>query len=159
VVEIDADVTELVPLADPEAARTFTERRAFERSTGLTDIGAAHPESYRTLRTLIEAYQQKHEIADFRIAAQRWYGDVYRPLWQQVRKRRLTRYFPGDRSADFVARVAAWRTGIIENGGSPLTWDEALDQFVATLTSQRNARQRAREQGNGATTAEPAPAP
>jgi nucleotide-binding universal stress UspA family protein len=158
-VEIDADVTELVPLADPEAARTFTERRAFERSTGLTDIGAAHPESYRTLRTLIEAYQQKHEIADFRIAAQRWYGDVYRPLWQQVRKRRLTRYFPGDRSADFVARVAAWRTGIIENGGSPLTWDEALDQFVATLTSQRNARQRAREQGNGATTAEPAPAP
>ena len=45
--DIDAEITEFVPIADPEAARTFAERRAFERSTGLTDVGAAHPESYR----------------------------------------------------------------------------------------------------------------
>ena len=53
-------------------------------------------------------------------------------------ERRLTRYFPGDRSADFVARLGAWRAEMLENdptaGTAPaLTWDEALDQFVATL--------------------------
>lgn len=87
-------------------------------------------------------------MANYRDAARRWYGQVYRPLWHRVRERRLTRYFPGDRSADFVARLGAWRAESMENGASEngptengastngasaLSWDEALDQFVATL--------------------------
>ena len=55
-------MTEFVPIADPEAARTFAERKAFERSTGLTDIGAAHPESYGHLATMIEAYRREHDM-------------------------------------------------------------------------------------------------
>jgi nucleotide-binding universal stress UspA family protein len=136
-IDVDAEVTEFVPLADPEAARTFAERRAFERSTGLTDIGAAHPESYGRLGAMIEAYRDEHGIADYRDAAQRWYGEVYRPLWQRVREQRLTRHFPGDRTADFVARVGAWRAEHAADGSPPLPWDEALDRFVATLPSQR----------------------
>ncbi len=132
--EIEAEVTELVSMADQEAARTFAERRAFERSTGLTDIGAAHPESYRQLGALIDAYRAEHGIADYRDAAQRWNREVYRPLWHRVRERRLTRYFPGDRSADFIARVAAWRAEAAA-GTPPLDWDEALDRFVASLES------------------------
>ncbi len=138
VVEIDANVTEFVPMADPEAARTFAERRAFEQSTGLTDIGAAHPESYRRLAELIEQYRAEHRIASYRDTAQRWYGEVYRPLWQRIRRRRLTRYFPGDRSADFIARVGAWRSEAMADGASALTWDEALDRFVATLAGRRS---------------------
>lgn len=141
-VEIDAEVTEFVPLADPEAARTFAERRAFERSTGLTDVGATHPESYRRLAAMIQAYRDEHGIADYRDAAQRWYGEVYRPLWQRVRERRLTRYFPGDRSADFVARVGAWRAEAIASGAPPMSWEEALDQFVATLAAERGPARR-----------------
>lgn len=139
VVEIDAEVTEFVPLADPEAARTFAERRAFERSTGLEDVGASHPESYGRLSAMIEAYRQEQGMADYRDAARRWYGQVFRPLWHRVRERRLTRYFPGDRSADFVARFGAWRAELLEEGGpeaetiAALSWDEALDRFVATL--------------------------
>lgn len=137
-VEIDAEVTEFVPLADPEAARTFAERRAFERSTGLSDVGAAHPESYSRLTAMIEAYRQEQGMTDYRDAARRWYGQVYRPLWHRVRERRLTRYFPGDRSADFVARLGAWRAettadGTSDDGTPALSWDEALDRFVATL--------------------------
>ena len=134
-VEIDAEVTEFVPLSDPEAARTFAERRAFERATGLTDVGAVHPESYGRLSAMIADYRVEHEIVDYQTAAQRWYGQVYRPLWHRVRERRLTRRFPGDRSADFIARVGAWRTEATDRGEPPLTWDDALDGFVATLPS------------------------
>ena len=120
-VEIDAEVTEFVPLADPEAARTFAERRAFERSTGLQEVGAAHPESYSRLSAMIEAFQREQDIPDYRDAARRWYGQVYRPLWHRVRERRLTRYFPGDRSADFVARLGAWRAET-EADAPPRRW-------------------------------------
>jgi len=138
-VDIDADVTEFVPIADAEAARPFAERRAFERSTGLSDIGAAHPESYVRLAALLEEYREEHAIRDYREAANRWNREVFRPLWQRVRERRLTRYFPGDRSADFVARVAAWRAEHLARGTPPMSWNEALDGFVASLTSPRDA--------------------
>lgn len=140
-IEIDAEVTEFVPIADPEAARTFAERRAFERSTGLTDVGAAHPESYSRLGAMIEAHRTEHGIYDYRDAAQRWYGEVFRPLWHRVRERRLTRYFPGDRSADFVARLGAWQAEQVENGAPPLSWDEALDQFVQSRQETRDGGQ------------------
>jgi hypothetical protein len=137
-VEIDAEVTEFVPLADPEAARTFAERRAFERSTGLTDVGANHPESYRRLSAMIEAYKTALDIPDYRDAAQRWYGRVYRPLWQQIRERRLTRYFPGDRSADFVGRLGEWWAEQVEEGASSPSWDQTLDRYAAALASERD---------------------
>jgi hypothetical protein len=143
-------------MADPEAARTFAERRAFEQSTGLTDIGAAHPASYRRLAELIEQYRAEHGVASYRDAAQRWYGEVYRPLWQRIRRRqRLTRFFPGDRTADFIARVGAWRAETMAEGGPRLSWDEALDRFVATLADRR----RAGLNGAGAEVPPAAPAP
>jgi hypothetical protein len=136
-VEIDAEVTEFVPLADPEAARTFAERRAFERSTGLTDIGAIHPESYRRLGELIEAFQAEQQMPSYHNAAQRWQWQVYRPLWQRIREQRLTRYFPGDRSADFIARLGAWWAEQHPDGEQPFNWEQALDQFAASLASER----------------------
>jgi nucleotide-binding universal stress UspA family protein len=139
-IEIEAEVVEFVPIADPEAARTFAERRAFERSTGLQDVGAAHPESYARLGEMIEAFRQEHGIKDYRDAAQRWYGQVYRPLWHRIRERRLTRYFPGDRSGDFIARLGAWRTEQIEQGEPPLDWDDAFERFVETHRQQRLAQ-------------------
>jgi nucleotide-binding universal stress UspA family protein len=139
VLEMDANVTEFVPIADPQAARTFAERRAFEQSTGLTEIGAKHPESYRRLAALIEEYRDNHAMPNYRDAAQRWYGEVYRPLWQRIRQRRLTRYFPGDRSADFIARAGAWRAELAESGGTPLPWAEAFEKYVASLATPREA--------------------
>ena len=149
-VEIDAEVTEFVPLADPEAARTFAERRAFERSTGLNDVGAAHPESYRRPPAMIEEYQREHDIPDYRDAAQRWYGQVYRPLWHRIRERRLTRYFPGDRSADFVARLGAWRAeqeAAPRRGRTRPLLGRGARRFVATLASEQARRRRRRRAG------------
>ena len=133
VLEIDADVTELVPLADREASHTFAERRAFERSTGLGDVGAAHAESYKRLGEMIDAYRGERGIDDYRAAAQRWYADVYHPLWQRVRQQRLTDHFPGDRSADVIARLGAWRAGPGKDEAASDDWQHALDRFAATL--------------------------
>src|SRR5207245_10573111 len=54
--EIDAEVTEFVPLGDLEAQRAFAERRAFERATGLTRVEAAHPDSYAHLQAIVDGY-------------------------------------------------------------------------------------------------------
>ena len=140
--EIDAHVTEFLPIGDPQAARTFAERRAFERSTGLSNIGAARPETYGELAGLIEAYQDQHGIRDYREAAQRWYTEVYRPLWQRVRRLRLARSFPGERSADVIARLGAWRKEHAHTDGSLPEWDEALEHFRAHRASPGQQRAR-----------------
>jgi hypothetical protein len=140
--EIDAHVTEFLPLGDPRAARTFAERRAFEQSTGLSNVGATRPETYGELAGLIDAYRKQQGIRDYRDAAQRWYTEVYRPLWQQVRRLRLARSFPGERSADVIARLGAWRKEQARTDGSPPDWDKALEHFRAQLAPA--GRQQAR---------------
>jgi nucleotide-binding universal stress UspA family protein len=127
--EIEANVTEFLPLGDSVAARTFAERRAFERTTGLTDIGARRPETYPEIAAMIEAFRAERGIEDFRDAAQAWYGEVYRPLWERVRELRLRRVFPGERTADVIGRLAAW-WGEHEPGRA-IDWDEAWRRFEA----------------------------
>lgn len=137
--EVDAEVTEYLPLGDPEAARLAAERRAFERSTGLTSVEATRPETYVELVELIDTYRAEEGIADYRHAAQRWYGAVYRPLWQRIRELQLTRYFPGERPADLIARVGAWRAAALAGGTPSVDWTEALERFMATLSSHAEA--------------------
>jgi hypothetical protein len=124
--EIDANVTEFVPTADEQAPQLFAARHAFEHQTGLTDVGAARPETYLTLQHVIEEYRQEQGLAEVRLAANRWYAAVFRPLWQAVRGRELAAAFPGDRSADYIARLAAWR----QVEAPHLTWEAALDAFA-----------------------------
>jgi hypothetical protein len=105
-------------------------RRSFERETGLTDVGCARPDSYLTLRHAIQHYAQAEQLSDLRVAANRWYVSVFRPLWQATRARELTGAFPGDRTADVIARLVAWRQVEAAN----LDWHAALDRFaLATL--------------------------
>ena len=124
--EIDAKVIEFVPVADELAPERFAARRAFERATGLTEVGAARPESYGVLLSAIERYRDEQGLDDLQRAARRWFADVFRPLWQTTRARQLTSAFPGDRSADLVARLALWRAAEAPD----LDWPEALDRFV-----------------------------
>jgi nucleotide-binding universal stress UspA family protein len=126
--EIEAEVTEFVPLGDLEAQRAFAERRAFERATGLTRVEAAHPDSYARLQTIVDDYGAEQGLSDRREAARRWYGDVWRPLARRIRQLGLTRRFPGDRSADILVRVAELR-GAADDGRQP-DWPAALEEFA-----------------------------
>jgi nucleotide-binding universal stress UspA family protein len=125
-VEIDANVTEFVPAADEQAPELFAARRQFELETGLTDIGAARSETYAHLRHLIEAYRQEQGLSDPRLAANRWHGTVYRPMWSAIRGRQLAAAYPGDRTADVFSRLAAWR----EVEAPRLSWEDALEAFA-----------------------------
>jgi nucleotide-binding universal stress UspA family protein len=130
-IEIDAHVVEYVPSADAQAAERFAARRAFERATSLTEIGASHPASYAILLETIERFRDGQHLDELQRAARRWFMEVYRPLWETVRARQLTAAFPGDRSADVVARVANWRAAEAPN----LDWPDALDRFVQAQTA------------------------
>jgi len=62
--EIDAVVTEFLPVGDMESHRLFRERRAFEDATGLTRIGATRPGHYERLEAMIRQFAQAQGIAD-----------------------------------------------------------------------------------------------
>ncbi len=83
--DIEANVTEFVPVNDPEAQRGFVARRAFERATGLTRIGAANSDTYGQLQTMIAAWNRRH-LPDTarREAAERWYSKVFRPQAKRI---------------------------------------------------------------------------
>ncbi len=129
---IDAIVTEYLPLTEPEAQRIFTERQRFERATGLTRIGVARPGNYARLEELIHEYAESQSVDVLREAARRWYSEVFRPLQLRVRARRLTQYYPGERTADVVLRVADHRRREAQRLGrtvEEVSWEETLSTF------------------------------
>jgi hypothetical protein len=130
-VEIEAEVTEFVPLDDAEAQRIFAKRRRFEAATGLTRIAAAHcPDTYPRLAGMVRRFALASGLADSQQAARRWYEQVYRPLARGVRARDLTRRFPGSQVADLVAMVDAFREPVERHEKKVLAWEELLDRFV-----------------------------
>jgi nucleotide-binding universal stress UspA family protein len=133
--EIDAHVIEYIPLGDQEAPERFAARRAFERTTGLTEVGAAHADTYTILLETIERYRQEQGLDDIQVAARRWFREAFRPLWESIRARQLTPAFPGDRSADLIARVCAWR----ETECPEANWLEALDRFIEAQTDSASS--------------------
>ena len=129
--EVDALVTEFVPLGDAQAQRVAAERRAFERATGLRRIGAVVPGHYPLLEDLIRAYAAEQGLDDLRVAARRWETEVYRPVAEKIRARRLSQRFPGERTADVFVRLAADRA---EAAPWPapeeaLEWDDAIKRL------------------------------
>jgi universal stress protein A len=102
-IDIEANVVELVPSGDEIAGELFAARHAFERETGLTEVGAARPETYPALLRQIAAFQSARGLADPRQAARRWFAEVYRPRWRAIRSQPSS-VPPGDRTADVVAR-------------------------------------------------------
>lgn len=136
--EIPAIVTEFVPTEDATAQKLFTTRRAFERATGLLHVGAALPDNYARLKALIDEYAAHEELTDPREAAERWRNRIFRPLTQRIRTLGLNHFFPGERSADIIVRLADHRRAEAGRLGREVSWDEALDSF-ATAPRGMNA--------------------
>ncbi|HET7767852.1 MAG TPA: universal stress protein [Chloroflexota bacterium] len=104
---IDATVVEFVPVADGAARRGVSARRAFEHASGLTQVDAALPESYARLERLVRHFAVRQGTTDLREAGARWYARAFRPAWARLREARAHEHFPGHRTADIVARLAA----------------------------------------------------
>jgi nucleotide-binding universal stress UspA family protein len=136
--EIDAHVREYIPATDAEAPERFAARRAFERTTGLREVGASRAESYGVLLEAIKRYQQEQHLDDIQLAASRWFREVFRPLWEAIRARQLSAEFPGDRSADLIARLYLWRELEVPH----LNLLEALQHFVGSQAATDNGSSR-----------------
>jgi nucleotide-binding universal stress UspA family protein len=132
--EIEAEVTEFLPLEDPQAQRVFLERRRFEQDTGLKRVGAAQPGSYPTLLALIHEYARENGLEDVKEAAPLWDARVYRPVARLVRQLRLGHYFPDMRTADVFIQISEFREQELERTGEKLTWEAAVERFQATHT-------------------------
>jgi len=127
--EIEAVVTEFVPLKDMHAQRVFAERRIYESVTGLTRVGAARQGTYPRLEAMVHAYAAERGQSDLKEAASNWESEIYQPAARAIRARRLTQRFPGERTADVFVRVADWRET------AKLPWDGAVAAYAASLAS------------------------
>lgn len=127
--EIEAEVTEFVPLGDPQAQRVFAERRAFERTTGLTRVGANLPGHYCRLEEMIREYAETNGHQDLAEAARTWESRVYRPVARRLRALRLGHFFPDQRTADVFVHLHEFRRQEEEREGRPIDWEDALHRF------------------------------
>ena len=137
--EVDAEVTEFVPLEDPQTQRVFIERRAFEEATGLTRVGAALPGHYPRLQAMARDFARQHGIDDLREAASMWEAQVYRPVARRIRALRLGQFFPDQRTADVFVQIADYREQESESEGRPIEWEEAIERFRTLHASGETA--------------------
>lgn len=128
--DIDALVTEFLPLDDPDVQKVSVERAAFERATGLRRVGASVSGHYPLLERCVRAYAAAHGVDDLEDAARQWYAAVYLPLADGVRARQLRRLYPGERTADLVARVID-ACGPTFNASEPIDWTCAVERLQA----------------------------
>jgi nucleotide-binding universal stress UspA family protein len=124
--EMDALVTEFVPMSDPQAQRVFSERRAFEQATGLLRIGASAPGQYPRLEEMIQTFAREHGLDDIREAARKWEAEVYRPASLRIQAHRLSHQYAGERTADVFVRAATYREAQQRRTGQLPDWDEAI---------------------------------
>lgn len=129
-IEIDAEVTEFIPLGDAQAQRLAAERRAFERETGLRRIGVTVPGHYQRLEELIRRYAAAHDTSDLQEAARRWEVEVYRPATERIRRQRTPARSPGERTADVFVRM-------IDEAEQYAAHDDAAPLEHAAPTEQR----------------------
>jgi nucleotide-binding universal stress UspA family protein len=129
--EIDADVTEFVPIDDSVAQRVFAERRVFERETGLLDVESAHlPGTYWTLQQLVGEFVSQCGLPPHADPFRRWHNQVYLPLAKLIRARDLTHRFPGERASDVIARIAHFRAEESRREGRAIDLMVAADLFL-----------------------------
>ena len=146
--ELEAEVTEYLSPSDAEQQQVFVERRAFERETGLTKIGASRIGTYPGLADLrdatpLEAVGRGRSVSmaddTVRETWRRWYFAFFQPLQKSIRKRGLQTVFPGERSADILVRLAHFRETEARLGHE-VSWDTALDHFEVAYGRRSRTR-------------------
>jgi nucleotide-binding universal stress UspA family protein len=128
--DIDADVTEFVPLDDDAAQRVFAERRAFERHTGVREIESAHvPGTFPALSRLFDEFADDAALPDPSEKGRRWYNQIYDPLARAIAENDLLRHYPGEHTSDVVARLAGFRQHVARRQGALPDWPTVVEVF------------------------------
>ncbi len=149
--ELEAEVTEYLSPTDAEQQQVFRERRAFERETGLTKVGASRVGTYPQMTGLREASSTPAALAPVSRGAgeghgvglheawRHWYFGFFQPMQRAIRKRGLSLVFPGERSADILVRLAQFRETEARLGHE-VSWERALDHFEVAYGRRSRTR-------------------
>jgi ParB-like chromosome segregation protein Spo0J len=93
--DVDAEVVAFLSEGRTPEDIVARERVLFEQRTGVTRIVVHELGQYPKLLRWIEDYRRQRGKTSLRSAAREWYTRVYLPTVEQLRERRLLRYFPG----------------------------------------------------------------
>jgi len=129
--ELDAEVTEFVPLGDARAWRVFGERRRFEAETGLKRIDAGYPETYPWLTQRIEEFRLAERAESLLEAAREWELRVYRPVARRIRALGLGQLAADRRTTDVFVLVWEHRLADPRSGQAEIDWPAAVAALQA----------------------------
>ena len=145
--ELEAEVSEYFSSSDAEQQQVFVERRAFERQTGLTKVGASRVGTYPALLELISVPPERENRLPVgatagqasRDAWSRWYFGFFREMQRSMRAQGLNAAFPGERSADILVRLAQFRESEARLG-LEVSWERAVGHFAAAYGRRPRGR-------------------
>jgi hypothetical protein len=145
---IDAHVREFFADQTNQAAAVYwSERSAFEKATGRSDVDFARPDHYRRLLSALERFR-RHETKRLGYEmglpeiAQLWREEIAWPVRQIVRREGLIKQFPGWTEDDVVLHTIRQHYGLMRavRGPEKANYREA----VAELVEQHKERMAAR---------------
>ena len=145
--ELEAEVSEYFSSSDAEQQQVFVERRAFERQTGLTKVGASRVGTYPGLLALISVSPERETRLPggatsgqaAREAWSRWYFGFFQGMQRSMRAQGLHGAFPGERSADILVRLAQFRESEARLG-QEVSWEQAVGHFAAAYGRRPRGR-------------------
>ncbi|NBT94121.1 MAG: hypothetical protein EBT47_03740 [Chloroflexi bacterium] len=145
--ELEAEVSEYFSSSDAEQQQVFVERRAFERETGLTKVGASRVGTYPGLLALISVSPERETRLPggatagqaAREAWSRWYFGFFQGMQRSMRAQGLHGAFPGERSADILVRLAQFRESEARLG-QEVSWEQAVGHFAAAYGRRPRGR-------------------
>ncbi|TMJ08209.1 MAG: DUF4032 domain-containing protein [Bacillati bacterium ANGP1] len=134
--DVDAEVVAFLPEGGSPEDVVARERILFEQQTGITTIVLHEMGQYPKLLRWIEDFQRQRGRS-VKGAARDWYAKVYLPAVDQLKERRLLRYFPGRSVGDLFVYLGDHKWIMSKAAGRDIGMRAAVDSFARYLATSR----------------------
>jgi Domain of unknown function (DUF4032)/ParB-like nuclease domain len=132
--EMDAEVLAFLPEARGPEDIVARERVVFEQRTGITRIVLHELGQYPKLFRWIDDYRRQRGKSSFKGAAREWYTRVYLPTVEELRARRLLRYFPDRSLGDLFVYLGDHKWIMSKAAGHDVGMAAAIESFASYLS-------------------------
>jgi hypothetical protein len=131
--DVDAEVVAFLPEGRTPKDIVARERVLFEQRTGITRIVLHELGQYPKLLRWIDDYRRQRGKSSFGSAAREWYTRVYLPTVEELRARRLLRYFPGRSLGDLFVYLGDHKWIMSKAAGRDVGTAAAIESFAGYL--------------------------
>jgi Domain of unknown function (DUF4032)/ParB-like nuclease domain len=133
--DVDAEVVAFLPEGRTPEDIVARERVLFEQRTGITRIVLHELGQYPKLLRWIDDHRRQRGKGSFGSAAREWYTRVYLPTVEELRARRLLRYFPGRSLGDVFVYLGDHKWIMSKAAGRDVGTAAAIESFAGYLQS------------------------